>query len=285
VICRTKLVPLIVSVVILSASAFAQDPAPNSARLSARGGVGGGEAAGKSPAAQGNQTSAARQGRGGWVITAYVGGARTADSALRISQPALGNELTFERVRFRSGSFDPPLYYGFRAGYFLPRASFLGVESEFIHLKVFSNPEQRVRVTGLRRGIPIGREQPLGEIVQQYSISHGVNLLLFNVAARRGLRRDADSPRGRLILTGRAGVGPTLPHTESSVEGRPQEQYELGRLAWQAAGGAEFRLWRGVYALGEYKFTRTRQRGEIFSGRAESLLRTHHGVFGLSYHF
>lgn len=59
----------------------------------------------------------------------------------------------------------------------------------------------------------------------------------------------------------------------------------MGRLAWQVAGGVEFRLWRGLYALGEYKFTRTRQRGEIFSGRAQSLLRTHHGVFGLAYHF
>ena len=59
----------------------------------------------------------------------------------------------------------------------------------------------------------------------------------------------------------------------------------MGRLAWQVAGGIEIKLWRGLYALGEYKFTRTRQRGTIFSGEAESLLRSHHGVFGLSYRF
>lgn len=105
------------------------------------------------------------------------------------------------------------------------------------------------------------------------------------MAARRGVGRAADSPHGRLILAARTGAGPTIPHTESSVEGRPLQQYEIGRLAWQAAGGAEFRPWRGLYALGEYKFTRTRQRGEIFSGGAESPLRTHHGVFGLGYHF
>jgi hypothetical protein len=51
------------------------------------------------------------------------------------------------------------------------------------------------------------------------------------------------------------------------------------------AGGVELKLWRGLYALGEYKFTRTRQEGKIASGSAESLLRTQHGVFGLSYHF
>jgi len=272
---HTRLLPLTISLVILSVHALAQAPAR--ARPSADGGQDGGEPAAEAPAA--------REGRGGWVVSVYTGGARSGDSTLRVTQPALGNDLAFERVSFESRSFEPPLYYGLRGGYFLPRAPSLGFEAEFIHLKVFSDPRQRVRVTGLRRGLPIDRELALGEIVEQYSISHGVNLLLFNVAARRGLGHDADSPDGRLVLTARAGLGPTIPHTESSVEGRRQEQYEVGRLAWQAAGGAEFRLWRGLHALGEYKFTRTRQRGELFSGRAESLLRTHHGVFGLSYHF
>jgi hypothetical protein len=235
--------------------------------------------------AQTDQNSGTPDDSGGWVVAAYVGGARTAASSLTVSQPALGNNLTFEDVRLRSRSFDPPLYYGFRGGYFIHRVPSLGVEAEFIHLKVFSNPQQRVRVTGLRRGAALQGELPLGEIVQQYSISHGVNLLLLNVAARRGMGHNAGAPGGRLILTGRVGAGPTLPHTESSVEERRQEQYEVGRLVWQVAGGAEFSLWRGLYLLGEYKFTRTRQRGKVSSGTAESLLRTHHGVFGLSYHF
>lgn len=222
---------------------------------------------------------------GGWIVAAYLGGARTGSSALNVSQPALGNNLTFEDVRLRSRSFDTPLYYGFRGGYFPRRKPAFGVEAEFIHLKVFSNPQQRVRVRGVRRGLAVNGEVPLGEIVQQYSISHGVNLLLFNAAVRRRIRRSADAPGGRFILSARAGLGPTIPHTESSIEGRRQEQYETGRLAWQAAGGAEFKLLKGLYALGEYKFTRTRQRGKVFGGTAESLLRTHHGVFGLSYHF
>lgn len=235
--------------------------------------------------AQTDQNSETPDAPGGWVVAAYVGGAHTSPSSLTISQPALGNSLAFEDVRFQSRSFDPPLYYGFRGGYFLRRVPSLGVEAEFIHLKVFSNPQQRVRVSGLRRGVALQGELALGEIVQQYSISHGVNLLLFNVAARRGLKRSAAAPGGRFILTGRVGAGPTLPHTESSIEGLRQEQYEVGRLGWQAAGGAEFKLWRGMHLLGEYKFTRTRQRGKVSSGTAESLLRTHHGVFGLSYHF
>ena len=222
---------------------------------------------------------------GGWVVAAYLGGASTRPTSLTIAQPGLNTRLAFEGVRLDGRSFDPPLYYGLRGGYFFRRRPWLGAEAEFIHLKVFSDPAQRVTASGLLRGQPLGGELPLGQVVRQYSVSHGVNLLLFNLAARRGVGEGRGARDGRLILAGRAGVGPTIPHTESNVEGQAQQQYELGRVAWQLAGGAEVRLWRGLYALGEYKFTRTRQRGGVFGGEAHAPLRTHHGVFGLSYHF
>ncbi|HYE13241.1 MAG TPA: hypothetical protein VD968_02245, partial [Pyrinomonadaceae bacterium] len=69
---------------------------------------------GTSVLAQTEQGPGALDGDGGWVVAAYVGGARTAASSLSVSQPELGNDLTFEGVRFRSRSFDPPLYYGLR---------------------------------------------------------------------------------------------------------------------------------------------------------------------------
>lgn len=229
--------------------------------------------------------SVREESAGGWVISAFIGGASTRRSPLRISQPALGTELTFRDVEFDGRSFNPPLYYGLRGGYILPRASFIGVEAEFIHLKVYANAQRQVQASGTLRGTPVNGQIQLGQVVQQYSVSHGVNLLLFNVTGRYRLKKDSDTPKGRFIFTGRAGLGPTIPHTESIIEGREQQQYELGRLAWQVAGSAEVRLWRGLYFLGEYKFTRTRQRGKIFSGEAESLLRTQQGVFGLSYYF
>jgi opacity protein-like surface antigen len=220
--------------------------------------------------------------RGGWVVAAYLGGARTGTSDLTVSQPNNGNQLSFEDVSLSSRSFRPPLYYGIRGGYFLDRLPFLGFDAEFIHLKVFADPQQRVRVSGMRGNASVSGELPLGEIVQQYSVSHGVNLLLFNVVARRRVER---AMAGRLALTARAGLGPTIPHTESRIEQQAQEQYEIGRLAWQVSGGAEFRLWGRFHVLGEYKFTRTRQEGKVSMGTAESLLRTHHGVFGVGYYF
>ena len=165
-------------------------------------------------------------------MAAYVGGAHTLASPVTISQPAVGSSLTFERVRFESRSFNPPLDYGVRGGYFMPSRPSLGIEAEFIHLKLFSNPLQQVHVTGVHNGTLIDSELPLGEIVQRYSISHGVNLLLFNVAVRHGVGRIKDAPSGRLVLTGRVGAWPTLPHTESTVDGRQQEQNEACRMGW-----------------------------------------------------
>jgi len=229
--------------------------------------------------------SVQKESGGGWVISAFIGGARTNNSSLRISQPSVGTELTFRDVDFEGRSFNPPLYYGLRGGYILPQASFIGVEAEFIHLKVYANTQRQVQAAGTLRGAPLNGQIRLGQVVQQYSVSHGVNLLLFNVAGRYRMDSDRYNPKGRFIFTGRTGIGPTIPHTESTIEGVEQQQYELGSMAWQTAGSAEVRLWRGLYFLGEYKFTRTRQRGKVFSGEAETLLRTQHGVFGLSYYF
>jgi hypothetical protein len=225
------------------------------------------------------QPTASGTGSGGWTVAAYLGGARTSDSPLTISQPFPENLLRFDEVHFEGRSLEGPFYYGFRAGYSLPRL-ILGLEAEFIHLKVYADTTRQVRASGIRLGAPLDRTLTLGDIVEQYSISHGVNLLLFNVVGRYSI-----GGRERLVLAGRFGAGPSIPHTESTVDGHHQEQYEAGRLGWQLAGGIELHMWQGLHALFEYKFTRTNQKGRVYLGHANSLLRSQHGIFGLTYHF
>jgi opacity protein-like surface antigen len=219
-----------------------------------------------------------------WTLAFYLGGTRTVPSTLTISQPQRRNRMTFDPVHFSGKSFDGPVYYGARVRYQFGGIPWFGVETEFIHSKVYADTRQSVHVAGQRDGQPISRRVLLQEIVQQYSISHGVNLLLFNAAFQYPLR-SRQAPLNLFSFTGRVGIGPTVPHTESSIEGRRQEQYEWGRVAWQASGGIEIQIHRGLIALMEYKFTRTNQRGSVSLGVARSLLRTHHGVFGLGYRF
>ena len=238
----------------------------------------------RGPASPSSRGPSASESRREFAISYYLGSARTQSSSLTVSQPALATQIRFDRVRFRGKSFDGPLYYGIRGGVFTGHFPWLGFEAELVHLKVFTDPDQRISAVGTHLGEPINRELPLGEIVQRFSISHGVNLLLFNVVGRYRIKADPKGRRSRVIVQARFGAGPTLPHTESTIDRQRQEQFEVGRLAFQIGGGAELRLTGGLYALGECKFTRTRQRGSVFMGEAESLLRSQHVTAGLSFH-
>ncbi len=218
-----------------------------------------------------------------WRAAAYLGGARTERSSLAIEQAALATRILFRGVDFDGQSFQTPLYYGYRAGYFFGRR--FGAEAEFIHQKVFARVDRAVETEGELRGEPLSGRIPMERVVRRFSISHGLNLLLANLVVCHPLLEQPGEKHARLLIAGRFGAGGTIPHPESNILGAAREQYQGGRPAIQVAAGVEFRLWRGLYGLAEYKFTRTRQRVDIAGGTAEALFRSHHAVFGLAYHF
>lgn len=221
--------------------------------------------------------------RAEWSVAGYLGGAHTQASSLRLHQPGLGTDLTFKQVEFSGESLQSPLYYGVRGGYFLYRH--FGLEAEFIHLKVFADAARATRVQGTLRGAPIAATIPINSVVQRFSISHGLNLLFANAIVRQDLLRRHGEKLGRLLLAARFGAGVTIPHGESTIENISQEQYQVGRPAWQLAGGAEFGIWRGLHLLGEYKFTRTNERVDVHAGTVETPLNSHHIIAGVSWHF
>jgi lipid A oxidase len=214
-------------------------------------------------------------------ISGYVGGARTQNSDLFLERGA-GTQVTFQGVSWRGRSFDGPLYYGFRTGYFFHPN--IGIQSEFIHMKIYAETEREVQVSGTVSGTPVSGRMPMNTIVQRFNISHGLNVVLFSVVGRHHLLKEDDERLGRVMLTGRFGFGPTIPHPEITIQNSDFESYAYGGTAIQLAGGAEYRLWRKLYFLTEYKFTRTRQDIDIGQNSGRTLVRSHHGVFGLSLH-
>jgi lipid A oxidase len=217
-----------------------------------------------------------------WHVSGYVGVAHTQASDLLVNQSALGTELRFRSVNYSGKSFQAPLYYGVRGGYFF--SGHWGVEAEFTHLKVFAIVNQPVHVSGMLNGKAIDAVVPMDSLVQRFSISHGVNLLLVNIALREQLFRDSNH-LGRILLNIRLGAGATIPHPESEILGHVDEHYQTGSPVTQASVGAEFRIFRKLYWTGDYKYTRTRQHVDVFSGEADSLLRSHHFVTGPVIHF
>jgi lipid A oxidase len=215
-----------------------------------------------------------------WNIDAYLGVPHTLSSPLRLQHPP-DTDVVFESVSYRGEPFTFPLYYGYRAGYFSNRH--FGLEGELIHLKMFSDPSEVVGRNGRIGGRAVMDAAPLGDVVQRFSISHGLNLVFVNAVVRAPVRRASSD--GRVSWVARVGAGPTVPHAESMIAGITEEHYEVGRIAIQAAGGVELKIARGAHVIGEYKFTRTAQRVGVAGGTASARFATHHVVFGAGYRF
>jgi hypothetical protein len=217
------------------------------------------------------------------VFAVYLGGAHTQAAPLLVDQPTLETSLTFADVSYRGNSFTPPLYYGYRLSLFPQARSQFGIEGEFIHLKAYARTDHLTQTRGKLRKEPVNQPMRMSNIVQQFSISHGLNLVLVNVVARRTIDAGGgNAPRVQLL--GRAGAGPTLLHPESTVEGVFHEGYQRGSFALQTAVGLELRMTRQLAVLAEYKFTRTAERVTVDHGTARGTFATHHGVVGIAWH-
>lgn len=218
-----------------------------------------------------------------WNVAAYLGGAKTQNSDFRLQLPGRDADLTFRGVPWQGRSFEGPLYYGFRFGSFPGRR--FGWQTEFIHMKVYAETERVLPVSGTLDGATLQGTRRMSDLVQRFSISHGANLLLGSFVFRQPLWSSDENQLGRVLLTARAGLGGMIAHAESEVQGRTLERLAGGGFAWQLASGGEVQLWRGVYALAEYKYTSARPQVVVFNGLAESRLNSHHSVTGLSFHF
>src|SRR5687767_5447294 len=99
-----------------------------------------------------------------WYGVVYFGANKTQSADITIKGD--GYEETLQKVDFEGQPLRSPPYYGWRLGRFFNDTRRLGVELEFIHLKVIANPDR------------------LGPIVQQYRMTHGLNFILANLTSR-----------------------------------------------------------------------------------------------------
>jgi opacity protein-like surface antigen len=220
-----------------------------------------------------------------WVVAGFLGAAATRSTTLRIEQPSRDTLLEARDVAFAGHAFESPVYYGYRVMWAGPHERRIGFEAELIHLKVYADTAAPVRLRGTLAGSSVDRIVPLGDVVERFSISHGLNLLFANVVLRHSIGGAGTLQSHRPVLAIRAGGGPTLPHAESTIGGRTQEQYEWGRVAGQVAAGLEYRVTRHAAVLAEYKVTGTSQRVAVADGTASARFVSQHLVAGLAWRF
>src|SRR5437763_4080203 len=131
-------------------------------------------------------------------LSIYIGKSFTDDSDLRLRQPN-STQLTFHGVSWSDHSFEMPIYYGGRVTHFFQRRPDWGVALDFFHYKVYSDINAVLPVTGTRGSAPVSGSERLGDTIQRFDMTHGVNYLTLNAVHRWRLQMNADAfPYGRL---------------------------------------------------------------------------------------
>lgn len=198
-----------------------------------------------------------------WYGAVYLGANTTRPADVTVKGD--GYDLTFPKVDFEARPFESPQYYGWRLGRFLGAERRVGVEVEFIHLKVIADADQ------------------LGPSVQQYRMTHGLNFLVANLTSRVPLGRSAygDPP---FALISRIGAGVTVPHAETTILGVSKEQYEYAGPGAHAAIGLSARLNGRLSLVTEYKLTYAKPRiTTAHNGTGQTTTLTHHIAIGFAF--
>ncbi len=198
-----------------------------------------------------------------WYASAYMGANTTRPADVTVKGD--GYDITFPDVSFEAQSFTSPQYYGWRVGRFFDEGRRVGVELEFIHLKVIARPEE------------------LGPEVTRYQMTHGLNFLVVNLTNRIPIGRSAYG-EPRVALVARGGAGITLPHAETTILGEPREQYEYAGLGAHAAVGFDVRLKGRLSLVSEYKVTYAKPTiTTAHNGTGRTTAMSHHVAVGFAF--
>lgn len=219
-------------------------------------------------------------------VSFFSGTSKTADSDLRIAQPALGTDITFRDVKWKTRPFSGSIYYGYRVEYFLPNKP-LGFDIDFNHNKAYSNPNQVLGTAGTFQGQPVSGPARLGDRVQEFRITNGINTVGLDVLYRFAVQPSARYPFGR--VTPYVGGGPAyfILWSASTVAGEVGgHRYENSGFGFQLKAGARYHLTPDVALFGELKYTDGDAEVSVANGgKAYTSLRTVHTLAGVAYTF
>jgi len=155
-------------------------------------------------------------------------------STVHVSQPSLGNnyELVEVQAHDHEGWNTHLLHealsipqYNYRLGYYFNQKQDLGIEINFDHTKYLIVDNQVIQFKGTMNHEPYNQQVLFSQANGfYYYLNNGANFLLFNLVKRVGLY-NTKSKLFRLDLTGKAGIGPVVPHVQDEFFGVPNQQH------------------------------------------------------------
>lgn len=213
-----------------------------------------------------------------------LGKSMTQNSYLSILQNSRYSDNRFSKIKFKDESFKPPLYYDINIGFYIPK-TILGFEFEFIHSKVYAQTDKVVNANGYWNGEYINGEVILGDYIQSFSISHGLNFLFLNILLQHNLLENDNNDlqqKSKLKLINKLGFGFLINHIENKIQDDEISKYETNGPALQLGLELKYNLYKIIFLNGEYKFTLARISAASFvDGSVSTTLLSHHFVFGL----
>jgi hypothetical protein len=225
--------------------------------------------------------AAAPTANAGFSFTGYFGKAYPLSTDLTLRQGFENTSLTFSGVEFEDRSFESPVYWGARLGYKPKEEESLTLEVEFIHYKVFADPNQVVDIRGTYQDERYESTAALDGFIQHFSISHGTNLLLGNVSGSKDLVK-LWHPTRSLSFVGRFGVGIMILHAETEVQNVEKSGYQFGGFAYQGDVGLEMPIWRDISLISAYKLTQGGASIDVDRGTIDLNLTAQHLILGIS---
>jgi len=213
-------------------------------------------------------------------------------STVGVKQPSLGNDYKMVKVnghdnkgwnyRLLNQELTIP-QYNYRLGYYFNSKQDLAIEINFDHVKYIIEDNQQVRLNGKLNNVPTDQNITFSrQNGFYYYLNNGANFLLFNLVKRKNLYSTNDR-KLYVDFTGKAGVGPVIPHVENSFFGRKNDKgFQIG--GWNAGVETALRVtfMRYVYLEFAQKVDYARYSNlKVYEGRASQSFGTYELVLSL----
>lgn len=160
-------------------------------------------------------------------------------STVHITQRELQNNYDLVQVNAKDHKgwnnksiFRQPLtipQYNYRLGFYINEEKGIAIEANFDHTKYIINDGSYVHVKGVRNNVAVDENILFSANNGFYwYLNNGANFLLFNFVKRYNVYHTKDRNLA-VDFTGKAGVGPVIPHVENSLFGVPNKKgFQIG---------------------------------------------------------
>ncbi len=215
-------------------------------------------------------------------------------STVTIKQPGLGNDYEMVHVNAHDHrGWDEGLFhkaftipqYNYRLGYYFNKKQDLGIEINFDHTKYLIADGQQVHLKGTLANKSVDEQIFFAQSNGfYYFLNNGANFLLFNLVKRVPVY-NAKTCKLKVDLTGKAGIGPVIPHVQNDLFGQINaQQFQLG--GWNTGAETAVRITVMKYAYFEFSQKVDYARYShllVYDGRAKQNFGTYELILSLGF--